>query len=151
MPEFDDFCKNSIVAACMPPHSHLQPPDVGCFATLKKACGRQITGSLRLPINHIDKPEFIFAFERAHKEILSSSNIRSGFAATGPIPYDPSRVLSRLQIKLRTPTPPPQDTEAQDSAQSINQAFQILHKPHVIAQLESQAVAIRRFLQQLPE
>ena len=101
----------------MPPHSShlLQPLDVGCFAPLKKAYGRQIADNTRLGINHIDKLEFLLAFERAHKEALSSSNIRSGFAATGLIPYDPSRVLSRLQIKLRTPTPPSQDAESQDS------------------------------------
>jgi hypothetical protein len=42
--ESHDYCKdNKIVTVCMPPHlSHLlQPLDVGCFAPLKKAYGRQ--------------------------------------------------------------------------------------------------------------
>jgi hypothetical protein len=42
--EFQQYCKdNDIVALCMPPHSShlLQPLDVGCFAPLKLAYGRQ--------------------------------------------------------------------------------------------------------------
>ena len=40
-------------------------------------------------------------------ETLSTSNIRSGFRATGLLPLNAEEVLARLQITIRTPTPPP--------------------------------------------
>jgi hypothetical protein len=43
-------------------------------------------------------------------------NITSGFAATGLIPFDPNRVLSRLQVKIRTPSPPPAPLEQPSSS-----------------------------------
>ncbi|ERF70741.1 hypothetical protein EPUS_05093 [Endocarpon pusillum Z07020] len=34
-----------------------------------------------------------------------AENIKAGFQGTGLVPYDPQAVLSKLDIKLRTPTP----------------------------------------------
>ena len=96
----------------MLPHSShlLQPLDVGCFSPLKRAYGYQVETCIRLGRNYIDKLDFLKAFIPARAATISLSNIRSGFAAAGLVPHDPERVLSRLQFKLRTPTPPP--TEA---------------------------------------
>lgn len=108
-PEFDQYCKDhSIVTLCMPPHSShiLQPLDVGCFAALKKSYGNQVANLMRLGINHIDKAEFLSCFEKARSEAFSLSNIHSGFAATGVIPFDPERVLSTISTP-HTPPPPP--------------------------------------------
>jgi hypothetical protein len=45
---------------------------------------------------------------------MAISTVRNGFAATGLVPFDPERVLSKLNTQLRTPTPPanPSPTQA---------------------------------------
>ena len=93
----------------MPSHSShiLQPLDVGCFSLLKSSYGKQIEKFMRLRINHITKLEFLPAFKEAFKAAFTEQNIKSGFRATGLVPYDPEAVLSTLDLKLRTPTPPP--------------------------------------------
>ena len=112
-PEFDRYClDNAIIALCMPAHSShlLQPLDVGCFSPLKRAYGEQVANYIQLGRNHIDKVDFLEAFKTARATALNSSNIRSGFTATGLVPFDPQRVLSRF--KHRTPTPSPETTTA---------------------------------------
>lgn len=112
-PEFDRFClDNAIITLCMPPYSShlLQPLDIGCFSPLKRAYGHQVESCMRLGRNHIDKLDFLEAFKPARAAALSSLNIRSGFTAAGLVPHNPERVLSRLQFKLRTPTPPALET-----------------------------------------
>ena len=108
-PEFNLFCKEHlIITLCMPPHSShlLQPLDVSCFAVLKRSYGQQIRAYIRSGINYIDKPDFLQAFYTARTEAISKANIQSGFAATGLVPHDPKRVLSKLHTQLKTPTPP---------------------------------------------
>jgi hypothetical protein len=96
----------------MPPHSShlLQPLDVGCFAVFKRAYSSQVSDLIRLGINHINKAEFLQCLKKARKEAFSLSNIHSGFAATGIVPFDPERVLSTI---LRATTPPLQTSVAQ--------------------------------------
>jgi len=91
----------------MPPHtSHcLQPLDVGCFGPLKLAYGRQIENLIRLYITYISKLEFLYSFREAFFASMTEKNIQSGIAGSGLVPYDLERVLSKLDIKLRTPTP----------------------------------------------
>jgi hypothetical protein len=102
----------------MPPHSsHLhQPLDVGCFSVLKRCYGDLVKAKMVLGVHHIDKPIFLELFLDARKKTFSLKNITSGFAATGLIPFDPNRVLSRLQVKIRTPSPPPAPLEQPSSS-----------------------------------
>ncbi len=107
--EFELFCKTeNIVTLCMPPHSShfLQPLDVGCFGPLKQAYGRQIECFMRAHINHISKLEFLCAFREAFFISITEKTIRGGFIGTGLVPFDPERVISKLDVQLRTPTPP---------------------------------------------
>ena len=92
----------------MPPHSShlLQPLDVGCFSPLKKAYGRQIEQLMRMNITHISKLEFLCGFKEAFFASITEKNIQGGFAGAGLIPYDPERVISKLDVRIRTPTPP---------------------------------------------
>jgi hypothetical protein len=106
--QFQEFCKEkNIITLCMPSHaSHiLQPLDVGCFGPLKKAYGYQIEVLIRNSINHITKLEFLPAFKAAHEAALTKKNIRGAFRGSGLVPYDPEAVISKLDVKLRTPTP----------------------------------------------
>ncbi len=91
----------------MPSHSShlLQPLDVGCFAPLKLAYGNQISNLIRCGINHVTKLEFLPAFHTAFNASITSSNISGAFRGSGLIPYDPEAVLSKLDVRLKTPTP----------------------------------------------
>jgi DDE superfamily endonuclease len=97
--EFDLFCKEySIIILCMPPHSShlLQPLNVGCFSVLKRLYRRQIEGLMRNGVNYIDKQDFLEAYHTTHIETMNQSNIHSSFAAIGVVPYNPERVLAKL-------------------------------------------------------
>jgi hypothetical protein len=112
--DFERYCEeNKIITLCMPAHaSHLlQPLDVGCFSVLKKAYGRQIEYLIRCSITHISKIEFFSAFYAAFKATFTESNIRGGFKGAGLAPFDPENVISKLDVQLRTPTPPEEVTE----------------------------------------
>jgi hypothetical protein len=108
-PQFDRICaENDIIPLCMPSHaSHLlQPLDVGCFAVVKRAYGRFISDLARRGYNHIDKFDFLDDYQRARLEAFQKpSTIQNSFAASGLVPVDAERVLSKLNISLRTPTP----------------------------------------------
>ena len=98
-PEFDLFCKDRhIITLCMPPHSShlLQPLDVSCFAVLKRSYRRQIEDLMRVGVNHINKSDFLLAYCIACTESITSNTVRSRFAATGLVPHDLERVLSKL-------------------------------------------------------
>jgi hypothetical protein len=139
-PEFDLFCsEHSIITLCMPPHSShlLQPLDVTCFAAVKRAYGRRVENYMRVGLNHIDKPDFITTYYETRQETIVTSNIQSGFTATGLVPHNPDRVLEKLHVTLRTPTPP------------IQSQFSSPWKPetpHNIREVERQTRAIKAFI-----
>src|SRR6478609_1106650 len=107
--DFEVYCKEkNIITLYMPPHSShlLQPLDVGCFRPLKRAYGREIEHLIRRSITYITKTEFFPAFYAAHQATITESNIKGGFRGAGLAPFDPESVISKLDIQLRTPTPP---------------------------------------------
>lgn len=108
--EFDQYCsQNSIIVLCMPPHSShlLQPLDVSCFSVLKRSYGNAVEASMRAGINHIDKDDFTVLYQQARATSFNPTTILSGFRATGLVPFNPDQVLSRLDVRLRTPSLPP--------------------------------------------
>jgi hypothetical protein len=112
--DFERYCEeNKIIPLCMPAHaSHLlQPLDIGCFSVLKKAYGRETEYLIRCSITHISKTEFLSAFYAAFQATFTESNIRGGFKGTGLAPFDPEHVILKLDVQLRTPTPPEENTE----------------------------------------
>jgi hypothetical protein len=64
---------------------------------------------IRSQINHIIKLEFLLAFKAAFVATFTKDNICAGFRGAGLIPYHPEAVLSKLDVKLKTPTTPPVD------------------------------------------
>jgi hypothetical protein len=105
---FQEYCKaNNIITLCLPPHSsHLtQPLDVGCFSVLKRMYGRQIETFIKAHINHITKVEFFLAFHAAYNQSITIQNAKAGFRGAGLVPFDPQVIISKLDVKLRTPTP----------------------------------------------
>ncbi|OBS17525.1 hypothetical protein FPOA_26337 [Fusarium poae] len=106
--DFERYCKeNKIITLCMPPHSShlLQPLDVGCFNLLKKAYGREIEHLIRCSITHVSKTEFFSAFYAAFQATMTEENIKSAFRGAGLVPLDPESVVSKIDVRLRTPTP----------------------------------------------
>jgi len=65
-----------------------------------------VRGKIAVGIHHIDKPLFLELLLEAHTKTFTSTNIKSSFKATGLIPLDPSQVLARLRVRVRTPSPP---------------------------------------------
>ena len=61
---------------------------------------------MRGGINHIDKLDFLEAYPLARIEAFKSETIKNSFGAAGLVPFLPDRVISKLSIRLRTPTPP---------------------------------------------
>jgi hypothetical protein len=61
---------------------------------------------MRIHINHVSKLEFLYSFREAFFASMTEKNIQGGFTGAGLIPFDPEKVLSKLDVKLRTPTPP---------------------------------------------
>jgi hypothetical protein len=128
--EFEDFCKeNNIITLCMPPHSShlLQPLDVGCFSILKRSYGKEIEKMMRNHIHHITKPDFFLAFHAAFLTTFTPENVRGGFRGAGLVPLNPQKVISQLDIKLRTPTPtgppiPSSDTWVSMTPQNATEA-----------------------------
>ena len=136
--EFDRACyERSIITLCIPPHSShlLQPLDVGCFSPLKRAYSNALTESIRLGFNHIDKREFLSTYKQSRDIVLSASNIQSGFAAAGLVPFNPDRVLSTLSIRPYTPP-----------EQGAQQATYHPETPHNVVELEKQFTLIKELL-----
>lgn len=121
--DFRDYCReNNIITLCMPAHSShfLQPLDVAIFAPLKRAYGDQICGLARVLVTKVDKPAFIKAYKKAYDKVFVKNNILSAFKGAGLVPLDPEEVLSKLDVKLRTPTPPAPETTPWESKTPSN-------------------------------
>ena len=106
--EFDEYCKaNSIIPLCLLAHSsHLiQSLDVRVFGLLKKAYGVQISFLARANITHITKDDFFPAFRTAFNKVFTQQNIESSFRGARLVLFNLDAIISKLDIKLRTPTP----------------------------------------------
>ena len=106
--QFEDFYKEkNIITLCLPAHSsHItQSLDVSCFNVLKRIYGRKLEIFIWAHINHITKTEFFIAFKAAHNKTMIINNVQASFRRASLIPYDPQTIISKLDIKLRTPTP----------------------------------------------
>jgi hypothetical protein len=54
-------------------------------------------------ITHVSKEDFFSTFVIAFRTIITESNVRSGFRATGLVLYDLDYMISQLDVRLRTP------------------------------------------------
>jgi hypothetical protein len=110
--EFQHYCKeNKIITLCILSHSlHLlQPLDIACFAPLKCLYSNGISALARNHIYHINKETFLPAFKAAYNLTFTKKNACAGFRGTGLVPFNSEAVLSKLDVRLRMPTPPQQN------------------------------------------
>lgn len=136
---FRDLCEEmKIILLCMPPHSShlLQPLDVGCFSPLKRAYGDAISVLARNRIHHISKETFLPTFKEAYSKTITADNIRAGFRGAGLVPHNSHAVLSQLDVVLRTPTPPAQETTTWEPK-----------TPRNAREMEAQATLVRNRMQ----
>lgn len=136
--EFDEYCKaNNIVPHCLPPHSSDldQPLDVGVFGPLKKACGAETSVLARANVIHVTEDDFFPAFRAAFTALFTTQTIKGGFRGAGLVPFDPAAVSSKLDIKLRTPTP-------SGTSEDLPQPW-VPQRPHTAAEALSQSTIIK--------
>ena len=158
--EIENYCKeNNIITLCMPPHSShvLQPLDVGRFSVLKRSYGKEIEKLMRNHIHHITKPDFFLAFYCAFRATFNSENVQGGFRGAGLVPFDPEKVISQLDIKLRTPTrtgPPPAQSDSWvfKTPENANEAsLQTTHiKNRIARHQDSSPTSVFGALDQIP-
>jgi hypothetical protein len=106
---------------------------------LKRAYAEQIDQNIQLGIDHVDKEQFLEAYQRARTIAYTTTTIISGFRGAGIVPFDPQHVLERLRTTIatkKTPTPP-------GSSHSHSSTFEGA-TPYDIRQLQRQARAIQR-------
>jgi hypothetical protein len=107
--KFHKYCKEQkIITLCMPPYlSHLlQPLNIGCFAPLKQAYYTELNSWARRCVTQVKKETFLSAFQIAFNKAITKNNMQAGFRGAGLVPHNPERVLLKLNVVLRTPTPP---------------------------------------------
>jgi hypothetical protein len=137
--DFQNYCKeNQIIALCMPPHSShlLQPLDVVPYSLLKRAYGDGISLLARSRVHHINKETFLPAFKTAFEKTFTKENVCAGFRGAGLVPHNPEAVLSKLDVQLRTPTPPAPGTVGWEA-----------QTPRNAREIEAQSTLIRNRMQ----
>ena len=61
---------------------------------------------MRNGINYINKLDFLEVYPLIRIEAFKSETIKNSFAAASLVPFKPERVILKLNIQLRIPTPP---------------------------------------------
>jgi hypothetical protein len=97
----------------LPYLSHLlQPLNVVPYSLLKRYYSNRISLLARSRIYYINKETFLLAFKEAYKKTFTLENVRVGFRGARLVLYNLEAVLLKLDVQLRTPTPPALGTVA---------------------------------------
>jgi hypothetical protein len=86
-------------------------------------------------MTHIAKTDFLKAFKAAYYTAITKENIKAGFHGAGLVPLNPDAVLSKMDIRLHTPTPPPANITEWTSQTPYNPAEAIAQSALVRKQL----------------
>jgi len=97
----------------LPPHSShfTQPLDIGVFSPLKHYLSAELHQVIQTDIARLFKGEWANGCSKAHPKAFTVSNINGSWAGAGLNPFQPRKVLRRVQANLEPPseTPPPPD------------------------------------------
>jgi hypothetical protein len=86
------------------------------------------------------KSIFLEAYQEARNKAFRPKTIINSFASTGLVPFDPERVLSKLNIRLTTPLRP----TSQGSYKSNSSKDFTPRPPHTVRDRRRQAASIRK-------
>jgi hypothetical protein len=78
---------------------------MGYFIVLKRAYSQLFKSKIHVRINYIDKLDFPKTYLSARIKAFKSESLKNSFAAASLVSYKPDRVILKLDIYLRTPTP----------------------------------------------
>ena len=84
----------------------LQLLDIDYFLFIKKAYRGRIKNLIRVYINYITKTKFLLVFKAVFNALFTKSNICVSFRGASLVPFNLDTVISRLNIRLYTPTLP---------------------------------------------
>jgi hypothetical protein len=73
---------------------------------LKRLYSRLLESKIPIRINYIKKLDFLEVYPSARFEVFRLETIKNSFAAASLLPYNPNRVLIKLDIRLYTPISP---------------------------------------------
>ena len=126
--------QNKVCLLFLPSHtSHvLQPLDLSVFGPLKTYYRQEINcAGLIADSAPVLKAQFISCYVKAYAKAFRSSNIKSGFSATGIYPFRPSRVYKSRQVvqpkspvtETKQPEPPIHALKTPRSAFDVRQLW----------------------------
>jgi hypothetical protein len=93
--------ENNIKPVYLIPHSShvLQPLDLACFSLVKSRYRKEIANLSRCEDSaQVKKIRFIQYYAKARQIGLSPNQIKSGWKASGIVPWDPRKVIESSQI-----------------------------------------------------
>ena len=61
---------------------------------------------MRAHVTHITKEDFFPTFYAAYQAAMMEKTIQGGFQGSRLVPFNPESVISKLDLKFKTPTPP---------------------------------------------
>ena len=106
----------SLISAMITPfHPHkthlLQPLDLVCFQPYKLFRAEAVDAATRTGCSDFKKLEFFAGLSTIHEQTFKRTTILFAFRQTGPIPFNPDIVLSKLPAATPSPssTSPPAD------------------------------------------
>lgn len=116
--------EHAIDLLVLPPHtSHkLQPLDVSVFSPLKRALATETDAASRHDPGRIQRVDWTNMYIRARERAFISSNIQSGWKATGLEPLSPILMLDKLP---KASTPPPLPLQSSNESSSLD--LSLLH------------------------
>lgn len=142
--QFDRICaENNIIPHYIPIYFLylLQPLDIGYFALFKCVYNRFVSDLAHIGYNYIDKLDFLADYSQIYIETFQPETIQNSFTATGLTPINLERILSKLNISLRTPTPP--------ESRSSSRSSQFIPKTSkTVIQLQKQTRLLKGLLKQ---
>src|SRR5436305_4301491 len=103
--DFIKYCmENNIKLLILPAHSShfTQPLDIGIFSPLKEYLSQAVQKYVNTRVATLQKVEWLESYISARKKTFRSDNVFGSWKGAGLLPFNPKKVLRRIEI---TPSP----------------------------------------------
>jgi DDE superfamily endonuclease len=113
--------EHNIKLLILPAHSShcTQPLDISIFSPLKAYLSRALNRVVAAQVTTIQKAEWLEAYVNAKPSAFSKSNVLGGWSGAGLVPFNPQKVIRRVQ----NATPPPQQISECTTTDAFNMAL----------------------------